>query len=185
MICWARQFHCAWRRDRLRVSQASCSAPSTCASLAVTSAQDGLEAVAAGLVAAILAGIENIDLGEIAEAHRPVRGHRAEPRQHRTANGEILVPGLERHRAAGAEQLRRGAVGIDVLHPIVGDLVIVEGVEEGMGGVGALQVRIRLVERVALSIVAEVEGFLTDALPVRRDQACRSGSAGTASPRYS
>ena len=171
VTCWASTFQRACCRDRLRVSQASCSAPSTCAPAASDLRAGRLEAVAARLVAAILAGVEQVDLGEVAVAHRPVRGQRAEARHRRATHRHMLVPGLQRHRAAGAEQLRRRAVRVEILDPIVGDLVVVERMEESVRGMGALQVRVRLVEPVALPIVGEVERILADAAARRDDQA--------------
>ena len=75
----------------------------------------------------------------------------------------MLVPGLEGRLPAKTEDLRRSVViVIEVAGPIITNLMIVERHEEGMGGVGGLQVGVGFVLGIAPTIIVE-----------RRDQRAR------------
>ena len=87
----------------------------------VTPGQAGLIAVAARLVGAELAGVEEVERGEIAVAGAAIELEMAAPCGNcAPAHRHMLVPGLEGGGAAQAEDLgRRVIVVVDVAGPIV------------------------------------------------------------------
>ena len=113
-------------------------------------------AVAARLVGAELAGVEEVERGEIAEAGAAIQLDAPSRWAIAPAHRHMLVPGLERGcRRKRKTSAAASVVIVDVSRPIVADLMIVEGHEEGVGGVGALQIGVGFVLGVAAAIVVE------------------------------
>ncbi len=103
------------------------------------------------MVRTVLAIVENMQLGEVAEAIAIVEPQRRSTRLHRIWQRHVFP-----ERLVGRGALRQEAHGIrvrrrDVTGVVVGDLVIVPGHDPGMRGVRRLQVAVGLVERIAVA----------------------------------
>jgi hypothetical protein len=109
----------------------------------------------ARLVRAVLPVVEHVELHEVAE-RRPVVDPRVRPeRHHLAAQREVLVVGLVPGRAPTQEPLARVQLLRAIVRVVVGDLVIVPRDDPRVRGVGRLQIRVGLVERIAQAIVVE------------------------------
>jgi hypothetical protein len=111
----------------------------------------GAAAREAGVVRAVLAPVGQQHVEHPAETVAAVDGGIGAARAHGGGHGHVLVPGLvgrgaDREKLRGVDGARRHVVGV-----VVGDLVVVPGHEPGKGGVRGLQMRIGLVQRIAVA----------------------------------
>src|SRR5690606_36934785 len=100
-----------------------------------------LEAVAAALVVAVLAGVEHVEDGGLSPPHAPVNPHVDAAGDGGPAQRHVLVIGAEGGLAAGEEAGLRpvGALG-HLPGPVVVDLVVVPDDQPGRRGVRGPQV---------------------------------------------
>ena len=84
------------------------------------------------------------------------------------AQRHVLVVGLERDGAARQEQLGRRSVLVERPRPVVLHLVIVEDHQPREGGVRGLEVRVALVDRVAVAVGGNGHRFRAVVLPRQR-----------------
>ena len=121
---------------------------------------------AARLCRAVLARIQQVELGEAAECKPTVEQHVWPARLRRTAQRHVLVIGLVGGRAPAQKFVpRRFVLPVDIPGVIIDDLVIVRGHDPGKGGMGGLQVGIRLIERIAVAILFKGLDFRSVVLP--------------------
>ena len=116
----------------------------------------GLDAVAAGLVGAVLAGIEDKELGQAAVRHPAIELHQRAERQARAAQRHVFVIGLigggplGQKGVSGQLRPRRDIVGVIVLK-----LMVVPGDDPRAVGMGRLEMLVGFVERVAIAVGIE------------------------------
>ena len=115
------------------------------------------EPAAARVRRTVLTAVEHEQVDEVAEAAPSVQPLMSAERNQPPRQGLMLVVRLIRSRAPREEELRRIAVRGEVRGVVVVDLVIVGGEHPGARRVRGLEVRIRLVDRVAQAIVLERE----------------------------
>ena len=99
---------------------------------------------------------------------------------------QVLVPGLHRRIFAQGENLCRRAVLIPLPAPVIVDLVIVEGHDEGRRRVGGLQVLVALVLGVSPPVVVETVDLPAEMIAPRGDVAVSAEhrvGLGPTSPR--
>src|SRR5690606_15677018 len=95
----------------------------------------GAGTVAAGLVRAVLAGVEGVKSHEVAELQVPVELQVPRRRELRTPERHRVIVRLEGGGAAQEEDLWRRIVLIDLRGPVVVDFVVVPGHDERRRGV--------------------------------------------------
>ena len=100
-----------------------------------------------------------------------IHGQAVQPGELGATHGHVLVPGLHRGATTQREHLGRRAVLIIGRRPVVIDLVIVEGRDEGEGRLGRLQVRIALILGVAAAIVVQAVDLAPDVAAAIEDRA--------------
>src|SRR5690606_36510744 len=127
-------------------------------------AQQGARGVVAPVVArlhaAVLAGVEQVDVEQAAEGEPAVQPHVGAVRALGRAQRHVLVVGLEGPRAAAQELLRGHVVLIGgVVGPVVLHLVVVEDHRPGERGVRGLQVGVGLVLGVPDPVVGQRLGL--------------------------
>lgn len=114
----------------------------------------------AGLLAAVLTAIEQVETGQRTELQAPVDLHVGTARQAAAAQRHVLVERLVGRRAALEEILRidpgvrRPAIGVVVLH-----LMIVPGHGAWRTGMQRLQIGVALVLRIAAAIAIQITGL--------------------------
>ena len=119
-----------------------------------------LLAVAAGIVRAVLARVEDVEVGDVPVAEAPVEPHLALPRLRAERHRHVLEVRLVAGRPALQElRARVRELRIDA-RVVVGDLVVVPGDHPREQPVGLLEVRIRLVERVLKAVAIERHALL-------------------------
>ena len=99
--------------------------------------------------------IEHVHGEEIAHREAAVREDVRSARQLRAPQRQMLVPRLERRGAAQHEELRGRFLFVRVAGPVVLDLVIVVAHNERRGRVRGLQVRVELMQTVAMPVVVQ------------------------------
>ncbi len=118
--------------------------------------------VGAGLVVAVLAAVQRPQVGQLAPSHAVVDAHlarvgRVGPQSHR----HVFKVGLIRRRPSPQEHLRIGVVAVQVIGVVVDHLVVVPGHHPGVGRVAGAQIGIRLVLRMALTVLMKQRGHAT------------------------
>jgi hypothetical protein len=108
----------------------------------------------ARLVVAVLAGVQQVDLGQVAEAQPPVQGHGGA--SGRAAQRQVLPGRPVGGRPAAHEGDRVAVLGGMAAGVVVLDLVVVEGDQERVAGVGGLEVAVGLVQGVADPVASQV-----------------------------
>ncbi len=120
--------------------------------------------VAARLVGAELAGVQQVQLQQPAPGGAAIDLDRGPDRERRGPQRHVLVIGLGGGLAAQVEDLGIGAVLVEVADPVVVGLVVVPDHEPRRGGVGGLQIGVHLVLGVAAAVVVEAVDLAAEVL---------------------
>src|SRR5215207_10629229 len=121
----------------------------------------GIYAAARGLIVPVLAGVQNVKLGEVSVCYTPVEAHVRTLRYREGTERQVLVVRLIRGRSTPEELLDRpGAPGCTV-GVIVLDLVVVPGHDPGKGRVRRPQVTGTAIEGVPVAVLRERVDFRT------------------------
>lgn len=107
------------------------------------------------MIGAVLAGVEDGDLSEVAEGQAAIDRGLGSDRERFGTEREVLVERLVGGGAAGEEEVDRRVVLGDAGGVVVFDLVVVPGRDPGEGGVGGLEIGIGFVEGVAEPVVGK------------------------------
>jgi hypothetical protein len=124
----------------------------------------------ARLVVAVLAGVEQVELDQVAEAQPPVQRHGGAAG--RAAQGHVLPVGAVGGRPAAQEGGRVAALDRMAAGVVVLDLVVVPGGDERVAGVGGLEVTVGLVQGLADPVAGQVGRLAAD---VAAGQGARRG----------
>ena len=137
------------------------------------SAQSAVVLVSARLVGAVLAGVEQVEIDQVAIARLAVNLDRGADRQGRGAQRHVLVISLRGGLAAQREERRRHIVLRPLRGPVVVHLVIVPHREPGSRGVRGHQIGVHLVLRIAAPIGGQVDHLVTEVLAHGRHRQAR------------
>jgi hypothetical protein len=111
------------------------------------------------MVGTVLAIVEHMQLGEIAEAISIIQPQRRAARLHRVGKRHVFPESLIGCGTLREEAPRIGVGRRDVTGVVVGDLVVVPGHDPGMRRVRGLQVGVGLVEGVPQPVVLQRHGL--------------------------
>jgi hypothetical protein len=114
------------------------------------------------LLAAVLAGVEQMQVHQRSVARAPVQLHVALARKRRTPQRHVLVVGLERLCAAQQEDFAGRIVLVFGTGPVVVHFVVIKGDEPGGRRMRGLQIGIALVLGVAATVVIQGVGLRPD-----------------------